>query len=259
MKIVSMKSKTKDMLEKLFIKERKEPKDIAKILNWSVSFVEEKIKFYRLDKSRVLLDKGKAMEKSLKKKRTKAECKRAFRKLKRKIKRTPMLKEMPTLDPGLRRDILRHWGSFAPFLTEGRFGKPRPLKGSSNQTNFARLASETAIRYHQKGKWSRSEHKVARILEKMGLLENLDFWHNFKLKSPFKGTFELDFYLPKWKLVIECDSFWHELGESKAKDKVRDQWVQERLDCKTTRFDKFNQTGLAKIRKALRKEVEDKK
>jgi len=248
------KERLKKKIEELYLEKKKDIEEIAKEVDLPTEVVESLIKFFRLHKSKEIVEKTEKMKKDLKKRRTKEECLKEFRKLKKELGRTPMLLELDKLGkPGLKRDILRHWGCFSDFLKEGRFGKPKPKKGTKHPENFRRLASEAAINYYQNGKWSKSEIKVKNILDKMGLVEEIDYWHNFRLKSPLGGIFELDFYLPKWNLVIECDSFWHDLGESKAKDKLRDEWVREKLGCKTLRFDKFNQKALAKIRKTLKR------
>lgn len=259
-----MRQKTKEQkmkikLEKLFLKEKKTPEEIAKEMDMPKTAVQCLIKFFRLDKSKDIQKKTVDIKQDLAKKRTKEETVKEFRKLKRELHRTPMLLELPKMGrSGLRRDILKHWGKYTTFLTENRLGKPVPRRGSKNAVNFRRLASKAAIRYHQKGKWSKSEEKIARILaEELGLLENLDWWHNFKLKTPNKNgsVFEFDFYLPRYKLIIEADSFWHDIGESKAKDELRDLWAKEYLGCETIRFNKFGQKGLAQIRKALIKRL----
>ena len=254
LKKLTKEQQLKTKIEELYLKKKKSIEEIAKETNLPSEVVESLVKFFRLHKSKEIIEKTKKMRRDLKKKRTKEECLKEFRKLKKELGRTPMLLELDKLGKaGLKRDILKHWGCFSDFLKEGRFGKPRPKKGTKHPENFRRLASEAAINYYQNGKWSKSEIKVKNILDKMGLVEEIDYWHNFRLKSPLGGIFELDFYLPKWNLVIECDSFWHDLGESKAKDKLRDEWVREKLGCKTLRFEKFNQKGLAKIRKTLKK------
>ncbi|RLC34214.1 hypothetical protein DRH14_03445 [Candidatus Shapirobacteria bacterium] len=249
----------KAKLEKLYLTKRKSPEEISKELNLPLEEVKEKIKLFRLDKSLEIEKKRTKIKRNIKKVRTKEECLKEFRKLKRELHRTPMLKELPLLGKeGLKRDILKHWGAFSDFLKEGRLGIPKPKNGVKNKENFKRLASEAAIRYYQKGKWSKSELKIKRILEEeIGLIEELDFWHNFRLKSPTKGVYELDFYLPRFNLVIEADSFWHDLGESKAKDKLRDEWIKEKLNCRILRFNKFTQKGLARIRKTLKKEIQE--
>lgn len=246
---------TREILEKRILKERKTPNEIAKEFNISIEEVKKKIKFYRLNLRLRIIDQTREMEKNLKKNRTKKDCIKEFRKLKRELKRTPMLKELPKLNEGLRRDILFHWGKYTDFLIENNFGIPRPMKGVNRSENFARLASEAAINYQKRGKWSRSEEKVRVLLENIGLIEKLDWWHNFPLKSPTGGVFELDFYLPKWNLVIECDSFWHNIGESKEKDILRDQWVKEKLGCKTIRYNRFTCKQLHKVRKDLEKRL----
>lgn len=244
----------KKKIEKSFLEENKSIEEIAKENKMPVEAIQCLIKFFRLKKSKEIKIKTEELEKELSKKRTKEECLKEFRKLKRELGRTPMLLELPKIGKsGLKRDILKHWGCFSNFLKEGRLGKPRPKGKTKHSENFRRLASESAINYYQNGKWSKSELKVKRILEEeIGLVENLDFWHNFKVKSPLGGVFELDFYLPRWNLVIESDSYWHDLGESKFKDELRDMWILEHLNCRTLRFDKFNRKGLTEIRKKLR-------
>jgi len=251
----------KEKLEKYYLEEEKTEEAIAELLSIPKAIVCSLVKFFRLDKSKEIKRYTQDVKEDLERKRTKEECIKEFRALKRELKRTPMLLELPKLGKsGLRRDILKYWGKFSDFLQENRLGKPRPKKGSKHGVNFARLASEAAIRYHQKGKWSKSEEKVARILrEELGLIEYLDWWHNFKIRTPKgNGTFyELDFYLPRFNLVLETDSFWHGLGESKAKDELRDLWVKENLKCETLRFNKFTQKELAKIRKLLKERLKD--
>lgn len=249
--------KLKEKIERSYLEEEKDPKIIAEEEDLPVEVVESLIKFFRLNKSKKIRKTTEELEKDLEKKRTKEESLKEFRILKRNLHRTPMLLELSGLGkPGLKRDILKHWGSFSEFLKEGRLGKPKPKKGSQNSENFRRLASEAAIRYHQKGKWSKSEEKIKRILEEeIGLVEETDFWHNFRLKSPLGGTFEIDFYLPRFKICLEADSFWHSLGESKAKDNLKDIWIKEKLNCDTLRFEKFNQKALARIRKILKERL----
>lgn len=208
MKKRTKEQELKETIEKAFLEEKKDPETISKENNIPLEAVKCLIKFFRLNKSKEIQAKEVDIKEELGKKRTKEDCVKEFRKLKREIHRTPMLLELPKMGrSGLRRDILKHWGKFSDFLSENRLGKPRPKTGSKNAINFRRLASEAAIRYHQKGKWSRSEEKVARILqEECGLLENLDYWHNFKLKTPNANgsVFEIDFYLPRFNLIIEC-------------------------------------------------------
>jgi len=243
----------KDQIENLFLEESKTPKQISEILSLPLSEVESLIKYFRLEKRKEILGKVKELRKDLKKLRTKEECIQEFKSLKKQLNRTPMLKELVKFNKeGLKRDILHNFGSFSEFLREAKISIPKPIKGRNREDNFALLASEAAIRYQLLGKWSKSELKVKKILEKLGLTENLDYWHNFKIKSPLGGIFELDFYLPKWKLVLECDSFWHDIGESKEKDLLRDEWVKEKLGCKVIRFKRFNQKSLARIRKTLK-------
>ena len=252
----------KEKLERLFLEEGKTLEEVSTELNIPLEVADSLVKFFRLEKTKEIRVKTEGIKEELEKRRTREEAVSEFRKLKRELGRTPMLTELPQLGrAGLRRDILRHWSRYSDFLKGNRLGRPRPREGAKHGVNFRHLASEAAINYQERGKWSRSEEKVARILrEEFGLLENLDWWHNFKLKSPNQdgSFFELDFYLPKYHLNLEADSCWHSLGESKAKDGLRDLWVREYLNCETLRFKKFNQKGLAAIRKSLKEKLKEK-
>ena len=249
----------KNKLEQLFVKEGKTPAEIAIEMSMPKEAVESLLKFFRLRKSLELIELTENIKEEVDKKRTKEECIAEFWELKRKLHRTPMLLELPKMGKsGLRRDILENWETFSAFLMQNHIGIPRPKGKFPHPENFRRLASEAAIRYRQKGCWSKSEEKIKRILEEdLGLLENLDWWHNFKIKSPGESGsyFQLDFYLPKYHLVIEADSFWHDLGESKARDELRDKWVKLYLDCETIRWDRFRQKGLAALRKILKEKL----
>ena len=47
-----------------------------------------------------------------------------------------------------------------------------------------------------------------------------------KQKPLCKGHFFVDFYLPRYKLVIECNgNYWHELPNRKARDKELEEYV----------------------------------
>jgi len=248
----------KEIIENLYFKEGKTQQEIAQELGVSTATIKDRFKFFRIETRKRLLEKSKLLISERNKEWTKKKCFSEFRKIKKRLGRTPMSKELTEIGhEGLRHAIFRKFGDYSAFLFEGRFGIPKPVLGKSRKSNFALLASEAAIRYRQNGEWSSSEIKLKNILEKMGLLENLDYWHNFKVLSPLKGEYKLDFYLPRWKTVIECDSFWHDIGESRERDKLRDEWIKEKLGCETLRFKRFGQKGLAQLRKFLRGKLEN--
>lgn len=48
--------------------------------------------------------------------------------------------------------------------------------------------------------------------------------HHYKI-----GTYEADFFIPQWNLVVECDGrYWHSLPEVQARDSVRDAFMRDR-------------------------------
>jgi len=246
----------KEIIENLYFVKGQTQEEIAKELGVSRDTIKDRFKFFRIEARKRLLEKSKLLISEKNKEWTKAKCFKEFRAIKKELGRTPMSKELSEIGhEGLRHAIFREFGDYSTFLYEGRFGIPKPALGKTRKSNFALLASEAAIRYKQNGEWSSSEIKLKNILEKMGFVESLDYWHNFKILSPLKGEYKLDFYLPRWKLVIECDSFWHEIGESQERDKLRDEWILEKLGCETLRFKRFGQKGLARLRKFLTRKL----
>jgi len=111
-------------------------------------------------------------------------------------------------------------------------------RGEDAKAKFRLFSKEVADSYYKNGKWSSLEVKMKQMLESLGLAEKEDYWHNFKLENPSQThTYELDFFLPNFKLVIECDGkIWHgKMGDVEEKDKVRDDWLRT-LGFKVLRF-----------------------
>lgn len=127
--------------------------------------------------------------------------------------------------------------------------------------SWFRIKSAIAMKnYEKNNKWSNLEIQMRNILESLDLRLNEDFFHNFKLNNKEQnGYFALDFLLPDFKRVIECDgSVWHDsLGdEVKKKDARRDKWL-ERLGFETIRFDDEEMREPELIRERLRGELFD--
>jgi len=86
---------------------------------------------------------------------------------------------------------------------------------------FKVFCSKVMKEYERNGKWSRHELIVKGILEKLGFIEKIHYYHNYKLQNPFQtGYYSLDFFIPRLKLVIEVDGrIWHKayypLGDTK--------------------------------------------
>lgn len=245
-----------DVLYQKYVMEEKTIEEVAKELGISTSTVKRWIKLYRIPTRKKLLEKTKKLISEKKVEWTKEKIKEEFQKIVEKLGRTPAAYELTELGAeGLRHAIFRRYGSYTDFLTEEGFDLPAPVFKNSRKENFRLLASKCALKYRQNGNWSSSELKVKEILDEMGLIEKLDYWHNFEIRSPLQGIYQLDFYLPRWKLVIECDSFWHDIGESPERDQLRDEWVQQKLGCRTLRFRNFGEKALEEIKRILKQEL----
>jgi len=249
-----MKDIPKEILEKKYFQEEKSQQEIAEELNVSRGVIKDRFKLYRIEARKKMLDKQKKLISEKNKIWTKEKILEEFGKIVSSLERTPMSKELNELGyEGLRHAIFRNFGTYSEFLLAGNFQVPSPAFGESRKNNFMKLASKAAIIYYQNGKWSSSEIKMKNILDDLGLIENIDYFHNFEILSPLRGRYKLDFYLPRFQLVIECDSFWHTIGESKERDSLRDEWILQKLNCKTLRFNKFTKERLEEISKYLEK------
>ena len=69
------------------------------------------------------------------------------------------------------------------------------------------------------------ENKVRKILEELEI--NFSYQQEFVNGNRFKLV---DFYLPDFKLVVECDGSFHEGKEAKKKDEERTKWLIERTE-----------------------------
>lgn len=129
--------------------------------------------------------------------------------------------------------------------------------GNKDTANFRLHAKLTADNYHENGGWSSFELAMKEILESMGLKEDEDWYHGFKLHNEAgTGYFELDFLLPEWNLVIEVDSdLWHDyIDEVKEKDKRRDKWLGK-LGFETLRF-KGNSLNEDEVRSEVKERIQ---
>lgn len=131
-------------------------------------------------------------------------------------------------------------------------------EGRNDRKKWFRIKSALAmINYESNGKWSNLEEKMRKMLESLGLEMDKDFYHNWKLNNEDRsGYFTLDFLLPDYKKVIECDGVvWHEsLGNVEEKDKRRDKWLK-RLGFDTLRFDNEELRDEEQIRNTLQREL----
>ena len=75
---------------------------------------------------------------------------------------------------------------------------------------------------------------ISKLLRKNATKEESHLWYDFLkgLNPQFKrqkviGRYIVDFYCPKAKMVIELDGTQHNEVENKAKDKERDEYLEE--------------------------------
>jgi very-short-patch-repair endonuclease len=94
---------------------------------------------------------------------------------------------------------------------------------------FSSFVKGIMRRYVKSGKYSPEEKVLEKILNELGLKRDRDFFHNYRFRSDKKrGYFWVDFFLPKWHLIIEIDGgIWHKFfKEAKEKDRRRDKWFK---------------------------------
>jgi very-short-patch-repair endonuclease len=78
-----------------------------------------------------------------------------------------------------------------------------------------RKLSDT-IRRRKRGEYETGIERRIRVLLRSMRIEN-------EQEKYFKGVGMVDFYLPRYNVVIECDGFyWHSSKAAKAKDRRRD-------------------------------------
>ena len=73
------------------------------------------------------------------------------------------------------------------------------------------------------------EKQMLLYLESLGLKYGSDFFFNYPIPVENDNCKRVDFYLPKEKVIIECDgSYWH---RNKWKDKFRDLLLEQEGFC----------------------------
>lgn len=104
---------------------------------------------------------------------------------------------------------------------------------------FSNFVKNVMKRYVEAGKYTQEEKILEEILFKIGLEKDRDFFHNYRFRSDKKrGYFWVDFFLPKWHLIIEINgSIWHNFfKQAKIKDERRDKWFK-RIGFNVLRID----------------------
>lgn len=100
--------------------------------------------------------------------------------------------------------------------------------------NFRKFCSKVGSKPNRSPTYyTSSEEKVRRFLQRRGLLEGLDFFHNARI-GPFengnkrKVYYWIDFVVPSKRLLIECSpSIWHRMWNREEADKRKNQLVEQ--------------------------------
>ncbi|MEM4483054.1 MAG: DUF559 domain-containing protein [Candidatus Methanomethylicia archaeon] len=94
--------------------------------------------------------------------------------------------------------------------------------------NFSKFVKGVMERYVKAGKYTPEEKVFENILLEAGLKRDEDFYHNYKFKSDRGRYFWVDFFLPKWNLIVEIDGgIWHKFfKQAMEKDMRRDSWLR---------------------------------
>lgn len=94
--------------------------------------------------------------------------------------------------------------------------------------NFSKFVKGVMERYIKAGKYTPEEKVFESILLEVGLKKDEDFYHNYKFKSDRGRYFWVDFFLPKWNLIVEIDGrIWHRFfKQAIEKDMRRDSWLK---------------------------------
>jgi len=103
---------------------------------------------------------------------------------------------------------------------------------TSVSANFRKFCSRIAKKPNRSPTYySSSERAVKLYLERKGLIEGLDFFHNARVKatngSGKKVYYWFDFVLPKLNLVIEVDpEVWHRLWGREKSDQAKRKFIE---------------------------------
>lgn len=83
---------------------------------------------------------------------------------------------------------------------------------------------------------------TAKTLRKNMTKEEKHLWYDFLKPLPFPvkrqaifGNYIVDFYIPKYKLVIELDGIQHRTPDGAEEDRIRDSFLVE-AGCKVLRY-----------------------
>ena len=137
---------------------------------------------------------------------------------------TPNYKEVRKRDPALLEAIFRKYGGYRTFCRVNHIPEPKPTK---QQRAFIRYSSRCSRRYYRNNRWSTLDLKTKEILESLGFIYNLDFYHNYRMPSARGRTYELDIFFPTILLVFENNGLFHNLGNSRERDREKAEWLKK--------------------------------
>ena len=121
------------------------------------------------------------------------------------------------------------------------------VKGfSANEHNYKRSSKQ----------YSEAEQLFKDVLDLAGLKENLDYFHEFKIKVRDVHNrihvYHLDFYFPTLKICVEINPLFHYRYEVVAiRDKLRASLLKRKLNIKTLDLRVYMKTRKGKTYKAL--------
>ncbi len=120
-----------------------------------------------------------------------------------------------------------------PWTDERRKKTSERMKGNQHakgnhfkQTEeFKNKVRERNINYpNKKFKNTKIELKIHEELKKRNFIEKKDYFRNY----PLLKMFNVDFYFPNKKIVIECDGdYWHNRKDVKMKDLIKNRKLKE--------------------------------
>jgi len=139
----------------------------------------------------------------------------------------PHYKVLKEKHPALFENIMRNWNGYRAFLRSIKMKAPTPTPREQAFINFSSICAK---RYYANGEWSKFEKEIKPIIDKICLDLGLTYEHNFKFPSmKGKGYYKFDFYFffrnEPIKRRIECNGVFHNIGNTKERDKLIDEYL----------------------------------
>ena len=144
---------------------------------------------------------------------------------------TPTYREVRKVDRDLFDEIMDRFGGYRVFLR--RFHLPLPPT-SKREKAFIEYSRKSSLRYHN-NHWSRLELEFKDLLGELGYYEWFDYIHDCEVPSKYNRLYKLDFYFYRLNKNVEVDGIFHKYGNSKRRDKEKDEWLLATYEIKTLR------------------------